>query len=228
MHDHYLRVCKNAGLPDESAKQFAAMIAAPPPDETGTADALAAQGERAIHYMGHIRMMSAVQPFLSGAISKTVNPPEDATVENVMEAYTEGWRLGLKALAIYRDGSKQSQPLNTSGDDSEASEETVEATPVEATTGEVIDSGDPTLDGKVSDAIELVQKLAESQRVEQVFVRHVFRYFMGRNETPGDAVSLQEAEHAYLDGGGSFKAGGFMQWVLPYGAASAACCGASE
>ena len=71
-------------------------------------------GVRSIHYMGHLRMMGAVQPFLSGAISKTVNMPEDATVEQVEEAYLEAWKLGLKALAIYRDGSKRSQPLNTS------------------------------------------------------------------------------------------------------------------
>ena len=72
-----------------------------------------ANGERSIHWMGHLRMMGAVQPFLSGAISKTVNLPEDATVQDVMTAYTEGWRLGLKALAVYRDGCKRSQPLNT-------------------------------------------------------------------------------------------------------------------
>jgi ribonucleoside-diphosphate reductase alpha chain len=73
----------------------------------------AAQGKRSIHWMGHVRMMGAVQPFLSGAISKTVNLPEDAIVEDVMTAYREGWRLGLKALAVYRDGCKKSQPLNT-------------------------------------------------------------------------------------------------------------------
>jgi ribonucleoside-diphosphate reductase alpha chain len=78
----------------------------------------AQNGERSIHWMGHVRMMGAVQPFLSGAISKTVNLPADATVENVMEAYTEGWKLGLKALAVYRDGSKRTQPLN-SGKDAE-------------------------------------------------------------------------------------------------------------
>ena len=72
-----------------------------------------ANGKRAIHYMGHVRMMAAVQPFLSGAISKTVNMPEEATVEEIASVYTEGWRLGLKAIAIYRDGSKRSQPLNT-------------------------------------------------------------------------------------------------------------------
>jgi ribonucleoside-diphosphate reductase alpha chain len=70
-------------------------------------------GARSIEWMGHVRMMGAVQPFLSGAISKTVNLPEDASVDDVMQAYVEGWRLGLKALAVYRDGSKRTQPLNT-------------------------------------------------------------------------------------------------------------------
>jgi ribonucleoside-diphosphate reductase alpha chain len=70
-------------------------------------------GERSIHYMGHVRMMAAVQPFLSGAISKTVNMPEAATPEEIERVYLEGWKLGLKAIAIYRDGSKRSQPLST-------------------------------------------------------------------------------------------------------------------
>jgi ribonucleoside-diphosphate reductase alpha chain len=72
-----------------------------------------AVGERAISHMGHIRMMSAVQPFISGAISKTVNLPESASVEDIADAYTQGWKLGLKALAIYRDGSKTAQALRT-------------------------------------------------------------------------------------------------------------------
>ncbi|MEZ4333867.1 MAG: vitamin B12-dependent ribonucleotide reductase [Myxococcota bacterium] len=76
----------------------------------------AKNGVRSIEWMGHIRMMGAVQPFLSGAISKTVNMPREATVEDVMQAYTEGWKLGLKALAVYRDGSKRTQPLNTGRD----------------------------------------------------------------------------------------------------------------
>ncbi len=71
-------------------------------------------GTRFIHHMGHIRMMAAVQPFISGAISKTINMPEDSTVEDIMNAYIEAWRLGLKAVAIYRDGSKKAQPLSTS------------------------------------------------------------------------------------------------------------------
>ncbi len=71
------------------------------------------QGGRSIHFRGHLRMMSAVQPFLSGAISKTCNVPGDATVDDIREAYLEGWKLGLKAMAIYRDGSKGSQPVST-------------------------------------------------------------------------------------------------------------------
>ena len=88
----------------------------------------AANGERAIHYNGHIRMMGAAQPFISGAISKTINMPTDCTVDQIKEAYIEGWHLGLKALAIYRDGSKRSQPLNTSTEaDKEKSIETEKA-----------------------------------------------------------------------------------------------------
>ncbi len=75
-----------------------------------------AKGTRSIQYMGHIKMMAAAQPFLSGAISKTVNLPHEASVEEVAEAYAESWRQGIKAVAIYRDGSKGTQPLNTSMD----------------------------------------------------------------------------------------------------------------
>jgi ribonucleoside-diphosphate reductase alpha chain len=87
-------------------------------------------GERSIHYMGHVRMMGAVQPFLSGAISKTVNMPEAATAEEIETVYLEGWRQGLKAIAIYRDGSKRSQPLSTGKKKDEGSAEdrgTIEA-----------------------------------------------------------------------------------------------------
>jgi ribonucleoside-diphosphate reductase alpha chain len=76
----------------------------------------AANGERSIHYMGHIKMMGATQPFISGAISKTVNVPKNATIEEIELAYLESWRLGAKAISIYRDGSKRTQPLNTSRD----------------------------------------------------------------------------------------------------------------
>jgi ribonucleoside-diphosphate reductase alpha chain len=73
-------------------------------------------GTRSIAWQGHVRMMSAVQPFLSGAISKTVNMPNEASVDDIEQAYIDGWKLGLKALAIYRDGSKRSQPMATSMD----------------------------------------------------------------------------------------------------------------
>ena len=72
-----------------------------------------ARGNRAIHHMGHIRMIGAVQPFISGAISKTINVPPDATVEDIEQAYLDAWRLDTKAVSIYRDGSKRTQPLNT-------------------------------------------------------------------------------------------------------------------
>jgi len=73
-----------------------------------------ARGSRAIDYMGHIKMIGATQPFISGAISKTINVPTDATIEDIEQAYIDAWRLGTKAVSIYRDGSKRTQPLNTS------------------------------------------------------------------------------------------------------------------
>jgi len=82
-----------------------------------------ANGQRSIHYMGHLRMMAAVQPFLSGAISKTVNLPQEATVDEIMTTYMEAWKMGLKAVAIYRDGSKRLQPLNTGKKKDEAAAE---------------------------------------------------------------------------------------------------------
>ncbi len=95
------------GLKDEHLSVFDCAFAPP-------------QGGRSIHFLGHLRMMSAVQPFLSGAISKTCNVPNEATVADIKGAYLEGWRLGLKALAIYRDGSKGSQPVSTKSDSSDS------------------------------------------------------------------------------------------------------------
>ncbi len=97
-------------------------------------------GQRSIHYMGHIRMMAAVQPFLSGAISKTVNMPESATPADIEQVYLEGWRLGLKAIAIYRDNSKRSQPLSTGkkkGSEADKAVEVVAAEAVAAATAEL-------------------------------------------------------------------------------------------
>ena len=111
---------RTLGYSDEQIEQIVAHI-----DEHGTivgAPGLAeehlpvfdvAVGARAISHMGHIKMMGAVQPFISGAISKTVNMPQTATVEDIADAYIQAWRLGVKALAIYRDGSKTAQALRT-------------------------------------------------------------------------------------------------------------------
>src|SRR5687768_15711515 len=76
-----------------------------------------ANGTRSIHYNGHLKMMAAVQPFISGAISKTVNMPEASTADEIAKVYIDGWKLGLKAIAVYRDNSKRSQPLNMKKDD---------------------------------------------------------------------------------------------------------------
>ena len=88
-------------------------------------------GDNAIHYLGHVKMMAAVQPFLSGAISKTVNMPEDATVEDIEQIHIDSWKMGLKAVAIYRDNCKVAQPLSMAKKDGDKKEE-VAATPVNA------------------------------------------------------------------------------------------------
>src|SRR3989337_1031336 len=80
-------------------------------------------GTRFIHHYGHIKMMAAAQPFISGAISKTINMPNEITVAAIEEAYRMAWELGLKAMAIYRDGSKAAQPLNSTSDEGEESED---------------------------------------------------------------------------------------------------------
>jgi len=87
-------------------------------------------GERFIHYMGHVRMMAAAQPFISGAISKTVNMPNEATIEDIEDCYFEAAKIGVKAIAIYRDGSKASQPLSSSSDDGDSEESDPEVTKI--------------------------------------------------------------------------------------------------
>ncbi|MGH9750201.1 MAG: LAGLIDADG family homing endonuclease, partial [Candidatus Polarisedimenticolia bacterium] len=91
------------------------------------------RGSRSIPYMGHVKMMAAAQPFISGAISKTVNVPSDVTVDEITEAYMQSWRLGLKAVAIYRDGCKRSQPLSTSRDQSKGKVEAIATGPAAST-----------------------------------------------------------------------------------------------
>jgi ribonucleoside-diphosphate reductase alpha chain len=121
------------------------------------------KGTRSIHYMGHIKMMAAAQPFLSGAISKTVNLPHEATAEQIAEAYAESWRQGLKAVAIYRDGSKGVQPLNTSTDAKKAEPSALDIAGTRvlaamASGGEVSEADVRTLEGKISDKLEVTAK----------------------------------------------------------------------
>jgi ribonucleoside-diphosphate reductase alpha chain len=108
--DKYDTIEQAPGLLDEHLPVFDCAFAPP-------------QGGRNIHFRGHLRMIAAVQPFLSGAISKTCNVPREATVNDIRNAYLEGWKLGLKALAIYRDGSKGSQPVSTKAESSDIATE---------------------------------------------------------------------------------------------------------
>ena len=101
------------------------------------------KGTRSIHYTGHLRMMAATQPFISGAISKTINMPESASVEEIMEAYILAWKLGLKAVAIYRDGSKKAQPLSSMG--SSTAKPGTQSPPVGVPQGRTEEPDDPTL-----------------------------------------------------------------------------------
>jgi ribonucleoside-diphosphate reductase alpha chain len=121
------------------------------------------KGERSLNYLAHLRMMAAAQPFLSGAISKTVNMPQSATVDDIMNTYVEGWRLGLKSVAIYREGSKRSAPLNT--------RKTKDMGTAAADTGSVI--SDATSPDDVQKRIlELEQELATLRRQLDQPVRH--------------------------------------------------------
>jgi len=101
------------------------------------------KGTRSIHYTGHLRMMAATQPFISGAISKTINMPESASVEEIMEAYILAWKLGLKAVAIYRDGSKKAQPLSSMG--SATAKPGTQSPPVGVSQARTEEPDDPTL-----------------------------------------------------------------------------------
>jgi ribonucleoside-diphosphate reductase alpha chain len=96
------------------------------------ANACGRHGKRFIHYMGHVKIMAAVQPFLSGAISKTINMPNDVTVQDIEDSYMESWKLGLKAMALYRDGSKLSQPLSATSDSKKDDDEQPAEEPVAA------------------------------------------------------------------------------------------------
>ncbi len=122
----------------------------------------AARGRRSIPYMAHLRMMAAAQPFVSGAISKTVNFPQNATVADIRDAYVQAWRMGLKCVAIYRDGSKRSQPLNTKagGDGGEKATGAAETEPLKSRVTELQNELDKL---RAASALPLRRKLPETR-----------------------------------------------------------------
>jgi len=137
------------GYNDQQVEQIEAHLAehgtivgAPGLSEEHTPVFDVAVGERAISHMGHLKMMGAVQPFISGAISKTVNMPQDSTVEDIADAYTQAWHLGVKALAIYRDGSKTAQALRTDAQKDAPAKADVDAI-VEAAVGKALKEAGP-------------------------------------------------------------------------------------
>ncbi len=130
------------------------------------------KGERYIHHSGHIRMMGAVQPFISGAISKTINLPHEATIDEISEAYMLSWELGLKACALYRDGSKLSQPLSNKSDKKKkattAAVETAEAAQEEAPVSNMINMANLTLEELLEELQKRVQAAPDTKLKRQL------------------------------------------------------------
>ncbi|MCX8471553.1 MAG: vitamin B12-dependent ribonucleotide reductase [Chitinophagaceae bacterium] len=166
------------------------------------------KGERFIHAHGHIRMMAACQPFLSGAISKTINLPNEATVEEMKDCYYMSWELGLKANALYRDGSKLSQPLSNKSDkkEKEAKEETTEASAEEAVNlsanSNMVDLGQLTTDELLEEVNKRVQasrdtvlKRQLSRIVERKTLSAKRRGFTIKSKVGGQAVFLRTGEY---------------------------------
>jgi ribonucleoside-diphosphate reductase alpha chain len=152
-----------------------------------------AKGTRSIHYMGHIKMMAATQPFLSGAISKTVNLPQDCTVEEIAEAYMEAWRQGVKAIAIYRDNSKGTQPLNVQAQtDDKKSTRAVAANEVAIAEQNLLTAADRITALEAANAAltrELNQVLAAStQNVDEADAQAPPR--ASRHRLPGERASV--------------------------------------
>ncbi len=128
------------------------------------------KGERYIHAHGHIRMMAAVQPFISGAISKTINLPHEATVEEIKDCYMLSWQLGIKACALYRDGSKLSQPLSNKSDKKAKDKKGVEATAeeVKEETSQIVDLGQLTIDELLEEVNKRMQASPDTQLKRQL------------------------------------------------------------
>ena len=159
-------------------------------------------GERYIHFTGHIRMMAAAQPFISGAISKTINLPNEATIEEIAEAYKLSWQLGLKACALYRDGSKLSQPLSNKSD---KKKKAVEAE--QSGTGEsrIVDMSQLTVEDLLEEVNKRVQNSADTslkRQLAMIVERRALpakrRGFTQKAKINGQALFLRTGE--YNDG----------------------------
>ncbi|MBL7751536.1 MAG: vitamin B12-dependent ribonucleotide reductase [Chitinophagaceae bacterium] len=163
------------------------------------------KGERFIHAHGHIRMMGATQPFISGAISKTINLPHEATVEEISDAYLLSWKLGLKANALYRDGSKLSQPLSNKSDKKKKAEDTKTEEIAEAVVNEsaIVDMGKLTIEELLDEVQKRVQASPDTKlkrRLAKIVERRTLpakrRGFTQKAKINGQAVFLRTGEYA--------------------------------
>jgi ribonucleoside-diphosphate reductase alpha chain len=162
------------------------------------------KGQRYIHHTGHIRMMGATQPFISGAISKTINLPNEATVDEIKECYQLSWELGLKANALYRDGSKMSQPLSNKSDKKEK-EKTTEPTPEaikEIAENVIHDLGKLTIDELLEEVNKRVQASPDTQlkrQLSRIVERKTLpakrRGYTIKSKVGGQAVFLRTGEY---------------------------------
>lgn len=161
------------------------------------------QGERYIHFTGHIRMMGAAQPFISGAISKTINLPNEATIEEIDEAYKLSWQLGLKACALYRDGSKLSQPLSNKSDKKKKAAEAQETDTV--SDSRIVDMSQLTVEDLLEEVNKRVQDSADTslkRQLAMIVERRALpakrRGFTQKAKINGQALFLRTGE--YNDG----------------------------
>jgi len=160
-------------------------------------------GKRYIHAHGHIRMMAAVQPFLSGAISKTINLPNEATVEEIADAYKLSWELGLKACALYRDGSKLSQPLSNKSDKKNKTEDVVEQKEEPVAESSIIDLGKLTIDELLEEVNKRVQNSADTslkRQLARIVERRTLpakrRGYTQKAKINGQTLFLRTGEHS--------------------------------
>ncbi|MGN6298739.1 MAG: vitamin B12-dependent ribonucleotide reductase [Ginsengibacter sp.] len=162
-------------------------------------------GERYIHYSGHIKMMAAAQPFLSGAISKTINLPNEATVDEIKEAYLLSWQLGLKACALYRDGSKLSQPLSNKSDKKKRVEENEEESQETQHESALVNMSQLTIDDLLEEVNKRVQNSEDTslkRQLAMIVERRTLpakrRGFTQKAKINGQALFLRTGE--YSDG----------------------------